>query len=215
MEEPAVRAFDKGFEPKQKPGLAGQLDRGMHFDRGKPMDAFGFPAALRKGRVRMTMDTPRLVIRMASEEEMEAIVEQEADDELRGAYREMLQGCRDHPDQVPWYAVWLIERKDGTCVGDLCFKGLNDDGSVEIGYGIDEGFRSMGFATEAVAAAVAWALAQPNVSRVEAETVPDNHASQRVLEKSGFVPSGIEGEEGPRYVFVPQGQRKPFLAKDG
>ena len=36
--------------------------------------------------------------------------------------------------------------------------------------------------------------------RVEAETEPDNAASQRVLAKCGFVPNGIVGEEGPRYV---------------
>ncbi|RKM56670.1 N-acetyltransferase [Butyrivibrio sp. X503] len=42
-------------------------------------------------------------------------------------------------------------------------------------------------------------LDQPGVSRVDAETDPDNKKSQRVLEKCGFVPSGIMGEEGPRF----------------
>jgi len=53
---------------------------------------------------------------------------------------------------------------------------------------------------EAVKAAVDWALMQDGVLRVEAETEPDNTASQRVLAKCGFVPNGIMGEEGPRYV---------------
>lgn len=35
---------------------------------------------------------------------------------------------------------------------------------------------------------------------VEAETAPDNKASQRILEKCGFVPDGTMGEEGPRFV---------------
>ena len=34
---------------------------------------------------------------------------------------------------------------------------------------------------------------------VEAETAPDNKASQRVLEKCGFVPDGT-GVEGPHFV---------------
>ncbi|MBR3561900.1 MAG: GNAT family N-acetyltransferase [Oscillospiraceae bacterium] len=51
----------------------------------------------------------------------------------------------------------------------------------------------------AVDAAVAWALKQAGVTRVEAETEPDNTASQRVLEKCGFLPSGTFGEEGPRF----------------
>ena len=46
----------------------------------------------------------------------------------------------------------------------------------------------------------AWALTQPCVSRVEAETAPDNRASQRLLAACGFVPTGTEGEEGPRFV---------------
>ncbi len=35
--------------------------------------------------------------------------------------------------------------------------------------------------------------------RVEAETDPENKKSQRVLEKCGFAPLGIIGEEGPRF----------------
>ena len=70
---------------------------------------------------------------------------------------------------------------------------------AEIGYGILEEYQSQGYATEAVGAAANWALKQSNVTRVEAETEPDNRASQRVLEKCGFLPSGTFGEEGPRF----------------
>lgn len=43
------------------------------------------------------------------------------------------------------------------------------------------------------------ALWQKDVVLVEAETAPDNKASQRVLEKRGFVPDGT-GVEGPHFV---------------
>ena len=148
----------------------------------------------------MTIETLRLMIYTTSREEMLKIIESQTDDTLKRAYREMLQGCLDHPEQWEWYAVWIIERKDGTHVGDLSFKGLNNDGSVEIGYGIEEAHQGQGYATEAVNAAVMWALRQPDVMRVEAETEPDNHASQHVLEKCRFVPAGVVGEEGPRFV---------------
>ena len=146
------------------------------------------------------LDTERLIIYPASREEMQQIIDGQADDILRAAYREMLQGALDHPDQWEWYAVWIIERKDGAKVGDLCFKGRNGDGSVEIGYGISAEHRGRGYAAEAVDAAVSWALRQPEVKRVDAETAPDNEASRRVLEKCGFVPTGTAGEEGPRFV---------------
>jgi len=148
----------------------------------------------------MTLETKRLSIHIASREEMADLIAQETDDDLRGAYQEMLQGCLDHPEQWEWYAIWMIEDKSGTRVGDLSFKGLEPDGSAEIGYGILEPHQGKGFATEAVDAAVSWALTQPGVRRVEAETDPDNEASQRVLEKCGFTPTGEVGEEGPRFV---------------
>ena len=148
----------------------------------------------------MTIETARLVIHTATREEMLKIIDSQTDDVLQKAYKEMLQGCLDHPEQWVWYAIWIIECKDGSHVGDLSFKGFNDDGSVEIGYGIDEAYQGQGYATEAVNAAVMWALQQPGITRVEAETESNNKASQRVLEKCGFVPSGIDGEEGPRFV---------------
>ena len=148
----------------------------------------------------MAIETKRLRIHMASRDQMLRYIEAQADDILKTAYQQMLQGCLDHPDQWEWYAIWMIALKDGTHVGDLCFKGFNADGCVEIGYGIKEKHQGQGYATEAVNAAVTWAFEQPGVTRVEAETEPDNSASQRVLEKCGFVPSGIIGEEGPRFI---------------
>ena len=148
----------------------------------------------------MTIETARLVIHTATREEMLKIIDSQTDDVLQKAYKEMLQGCLDHPEQWVWYAIWIIECKDGSHIGDLSFKGLYVDGSVEIGYGIDEAYQGQGYATEAVNAAVMWALQQPGITCVEAETEPNNKASQRVLEKCGFVPSGIDGEEGPRFV---------------
>ena len=52
--------------------------------------------------------------------------------------------------------------------------------------------------TEAVEAMLDWAFVQEGVYAVEAETAPDNAASQRILEKMRFLPAG-EGEEGPRF----------------
>ena len=58
----------------------------------------------------------------------------------------------------------------------------------------------MGYMTEAVIAMTRWASEQVDVKYVEAETELDNRASQRVLEKAGFVLNGNIGVEGPRYV---------------
>lgn len=145
------------------------------------------------------IETNRLKIHAASRDEMETFIEAQTVDVLRAAYTEMLDGCLEHPDQWEWYAIWMIELKDGIHVGELCFKGLSADGIAEIGYGICEEYQSNGYATEAVKAILEWAFSQPEVVTVEAETDPDNTASIRVLEKCGFALNGIIGEEGPRW----------------
>lgn len=150
------------------------------------------------------IQTERLRVYAASDDEMKKLIAEETDGEMRTAYQEMLEGCISHPEQRNWYTVWFMELKDGSGrrIGDLCFKGLGENGVVEIGYGTYTGFEGKGYMTEAVMALVQWASRQPGVLRIEAETGKDNKASQRVLEKSGFVPSGEIGEEGPRFVWV-------------
>ena len=149
----------------------------------------------------ISLCTERLTVRVASDEEMRALIEAEPVEELKAAYGEMLAACLAHPAQRQWYAAWFISLPNGKRVGDLCFKGLSEEGAVEIGYGLLPEFWGHGYATEAVCAVTRWAAKQPGVLRVEAETDPENTASQNVLKKAGFVPTGTVGEEGPRFVW--------------
>ena len=146
--------------------------------------------------------TERLVLRPATDAEMEELIAGTPDEDIKTAYGEMLAGCRAHPAERQWYAVWFYSLKDGTVVGDLSFKGVSPDGMTEIGYGVYSAFAGQGYTTEAVIAAARWAQKQPGITRVEAETEPDNRASQRVLEKAGFRPTGTCGLEGPRYYLI-------------
>lgn len=144
--------------------------------------------------------TSRLKIYTATREQMEGVIAAEADPEMKKAYGEMLEGCLKEPEKWEWYAMWRIELNDGTPIGDLCFKGIDEKGLPEIGYGIEPEYQGRGYATEAVKAAVKWAFSQPLVKAVEAETDPDNTASKKVLLKCGFQLTGEIGEEGPRFV---------------
>ena len=146
------------------------------------------------------METKRIRIYPASREQMERMIAAEEDADLKKAYGEMLAGSLSHPEERAWYALWMIEKPDGTHLGDLCFKGFDPGRNPEIGYGILEAFRGRGYAAEAVRLALSWAFRHPAVKAVEAETDPGNTASQRVLEKCGFLPLGILGGEGPRYI---------------
>lgn len=99
-----------------------------------------------------TIETNRLKLYAASKEQMETFISAQSLDVLKAAYTEMLDGCLAHPDQWEWYAIWMIELKDGTHIGELCFKGITEEGNTEIGYGIAEEYQGCGYATEAVLA---------------------------------------------------------------
>lgn len=145
-------------------------------------------------------ETDRIRIYPASREQMDAFISGEKDEELKKAYNEMLEGCLSHPDRWDWHAMWMIEKSDGTHVGNLCFKGIENDKNPEIGYGILEEFRNQGYATEAVKLALEWAFGHSKVAAVEAEADPGNAASLKVLMKCGFQATGETGEEGPRFI---------------
>lgn len=150
----------------------------------------------------VTIRTERLTIYPLSDEEMEAMIQEEPNAMLRQAFSEMLAGCRSDPEHRIWHAIWVLALNDsGKIVGSLAFKGIDGSGMVEIGYGMNPGNEGKGLMTEAVSAVVRWASRQPEVRSIEAETAPDNIASQRVLEKAGFVPKGFIGSEGPRYIW--------------
>jgi [ribosomal protein S5]-alanine N-acetyltransferase len=63
--------------------------------------------------------------------------------------------------------------------------------SANVGYWVDERQNGKGLATRAVAAIVGVAFAELDLHRVEAGTLVENVASQRVLEKNGFERIGI------------------------
>ena len=62
----------------------------------------------------------------------------------------------------------------------------NNEGCTEIGYFIDQKFRGLGFASEAVGALKTWAFKDPDLVKIKAETPVDNLNSQKVLQKNNF-----------------------------
>ena len=158
----------------------------------------------------MRVECKRLYLYPISDDEMRCLIDKEADTEMKQAYTEMLEGCLLEPDNRIWYAVWNMELKksQGTIVGDFCFKGLGNDGVVEIGYGLKEKYRHQGYMTEAVKTITEWALSRDGVYAVEVETDVNNIASQQVLMRAGFVKNGKIGEEGPRFVYGGKGNER-------
>jgi ribosomal-protein-alanine N-acetyltransferase len=70
--------------------------------------------------------------------------------------------------------------------------------SASLGYWVDAGRANRGLATRAVAAMLVEAFSGLRLHRLEAATLVDNLASQRVLAKNGFTSIGL----APRYLHI-------------
>ncbi len=119
---------------------------------------------------------------------------------LEGAFAQVVRGQLAATEADRQNAVWhsfflLIRKSDRVVVGSADFHDKPDEnGEVELGYGLGADFEHQGYMTECAAALCAWALSQPEVRAVTAQTDEDGFASMRVLERCGFVRR--EGGEG-------------------
>jgi RimJ/RimL family protein N-acetyltransferase len=104
-----------------------------------------------------------------------------------------LEGLRTMTGADPWvFGFGIVHREHALVIGSAGFKGPPDDeGTVEIAYGIAPAFQGRGYATEAAQALLAYALDSGRVRLVRAHTAPTSNASTRVLTKCGF---GFVGE---------------------
>ena len=94
----------------------------------------------------------------------------------------------------------VVDERTRMTIGTAAFKGPPDgDGVTEIAYGIVPAYQNRGYATEAAAALIAFAIRSGRVRRLRAHTFAEVNASTRVLEKNGFVKVSevVDPEDGP------------------
>jgi RimJ/RimL family protein N-acetyltransferase len=91
------------------------------------------------------------------------------------------------------YGYWAVEEKaSGRYVGDVGFADFRRDidpsllGMLEFGWVLSPAVHGRGYASEAVAAAMAWASTELPQMRAVCIIAPANLASIRVAEKAGF-----------------------------
>jgi RimJ/RimL family protein N-acetyltransferase len=163
------------------------------------------------------LDTPRLRLISFAPADLLALRDGVAAFEARTGLR-VADGLGDFynsPDVSPQWLerlrtasatdVWqhgflVVHRELSLAIGSAGFKGPpNSDGVVEIAYGIVPSHQRQGYATEAAAALVSFARADPRVRRLIAHTLPERNASTRVLARCGFEFKGdvVDPEDGP------------------
>ncbi len=165
----------------------------------------------------MTLETAHLVLTPYSPKHLLALIEGEerfeecfglpAAEGLRGflvsdeVSPAWLAQLRKSVAEDPWvHGFGIVHREERLVVGNVGFKGPPDDqGVVEIAYGIAPVFQGRGYATEAADAGTAFAFADGRVRLVRAHTLSTRNASTRVLEKCGFMRTGEveDPEDGP------------------
>lgn len=111
-----------------------------------------------------------------------------------------LEAVRADPDTRLWGDRLMVTREASPkVVGSVVFHGRPDaDGACEIGYGVEDASQGKGYASEALAACIAWALAQPECRVVRARTTAWHKASTRLLEKVGMKLVSEEPIEGTK-----------------
>lgn len=99
------------------------------------------------------------------------------------------------PENQLFYTLWMaIDKTINTVVAGIVFKGPpKENGEVELGAGTLDGFMNRGYMTETTKLLCSWAL-QHGVKKIVANCSPENMASQRTLEKCGFVRTSQQTE---------------------
>ncbi len=95
----------------------------------------------------------------------------------------------EQPDAFLWFTNWqIIWTAENRSVGYACFQGppAAPAQMVELGYHIHLPYRRNGYMTEAACKLCDWALEQPMVRGVFAQTELGNYPSEGVLQRCGM-----------------------------
>ncbi len=149
----------------------------------------------------MAIETMRLELVPQSPEDVRVQIEGMSDEDRAQVSPQWLERVRLVTTLDPWLLGFaVVDRATRAPIGSCGFKGPPDeDGMVEIAYGIAPEHQNNGYATEAADALVAFAIDSGRVRVVRAHTLAEANASARVLVKCAFRKIGpvIDPEDGP------------------
>jgi len=103
------------------------------------------------------------------------------------------------PDEVAGAQYALALRESDHLIGDLYLK--RERGGCWIGYTVAPEYAGQGYAAEAVRAMLGW-LAKSGIHKALAGVEPENAASIKLLERLGFVDTGMDAEKERLYALV-------------
>ena len=119
-----------------------------------------------------------------------------ADDLSRASFRRRLRRYAEDQRNDLAYPYFIFRNEDQKLIGGLTItnirRGVAQAGSL--GYWIGAAYAQQGYMTAAVRTLVPFAFSTLKLHRLEAACIPENAASVRLLEKTGFVREGYARE---------------------
>jgi RimJ/RimL family protein N-acetyltransferase len=108
------------------------------------------------------------------------------------AFPASLEAVRADPDTRLWGDRLMVTREaPARVVGSIIFHGRpGADGVADVAFGVEDASQGQGYATEALAACIEWALAQAECKIVRATTTDWHKASKKLLERVGMRVAG-------------------------
>ena len=90
-------------------------------------------------------------------------------------------------------AHFFIFNKQGNLLGSITIDNVrrSPSDSGTIGYWLGEAYTKKGYMTEALKVVIDYCFENLNLSRLEAATLPENNASRKLLEGTGFKYEGV------------------------
>lgn len=111
----------------------------------------------------------------------------------REGYVRRLEGYRRDWQQDTGYAFFIFLKKDDTLMGGVSLANIVRAAGqmADVGYWLGEAYGNRGYMTQAVELASGFAFETLHLHRLQAGTLPENAASQKVLMKCGFRFEGV------------------------
>ena len=153
--------------------------------------------------VKPILETPRLILRTLTPDDVPDLRRWLARDEVYTYWgRPASKGEREPEtmfvDPRPWvkrkpspdFKWGMVSKDTNTVIGDISVFDIENSRMGSVGYRLDPDLWGQGYTSEALAAAVDFIFTHTELDRLHATADVRNVASNRVLEKCGFVHEG-------------------------
>lgn len=149
------------------------------------------------------LETQRLILRKITTDDANNILTYLSDEEVMQYYGlAPFSSIKDALDEISWYHSieenktgirWGITLKEsGVVIGSCGFHNtVAQHFRSEIGFELSRDHWRKGIAGEAIGAIIDYGFGQMNFQRIEALIEPSNMASQKTVEKLGFIREGL------------------------